>query len=216
MIRRPPRSTLFPYTTLFRSFDMLIKNAIGLFDALDIGSSHWAGLSIGGMMGYGLAAKHSNRLLSLIACDSRPEAPPEYAAYFQHRIDTAREKGMEGLVDLTIERWFTPETVKKNPPSLDKIREMIRSTDPVGHAGCCEALKKLSFTSILGDIKIPTLILGGEFDKGAPVEALAETARQIPGAQHKVISNAGHIIPVENKDEFQEVVERFLQEFGND
>src|SRR3712207_7526738 len=24
MIRRPPRSTLFPYTTLFRSFDMVI------------------------------------------------------------------------------------------------------------------------------------------------------------------------------------------------
>src|SRR2546429_10022106 len=24
MIRRPPRSTLFPYTTLFRSFDLLI------------------------------------------------------------------------------------------------------------------------------------------------------------------------------------------------
>src|SRR3989442_8224648 len=27
MIRRPPRSTLFPYTTLFRSVDILINNA---------------------------------------------------------------------------------------------------------------------------------------------------------------------------------------------
>src|SRR3712207_7425229 len=26
MIRRPPRSTLFPYTTLFRSVDMIAKN----------------------------------------------------------------------------------------------------------------------------------------------------------------------------------------------
>src|SRR3712207_8842328 len=26
MIRRPPRSTLFPYTTLFRSFEFLISN----------------------------------------------------------------------------------------------------------------------------------------------------------------------------------------------
>src|SRR5438309_8457347 len=41
MIRRPPRSTLFPYTTLFRSagektkpkatFDLLAENAAGLF-----------------------------------------------------------------------------------------------------------------------------------------------------------------------------------------
>src|SRR5258708_25525675 len=28
MIRRPPRSTLFPYTTLFRSFDHCRKSAI--------------------------------------------------------------------------------------------------------------------------------------------------------------------------------------------
>src|SRR2546430_6209671 len=27
MIRRPPRSTLFPYTTLFRSFDGAVKTA---------------------------------------------------------------------------------------------------------------------------------------------------------------------------------------------
>mgnify|MGYP002528033829 CR=1 FL=1 len=26
MLRRPPRSTLFPYTTLFRSFDLIISN----------------------------------------------------------------------------------------------------------------------------------------------------------------------------------------------
>src|SRR3712207_9122600 len=33
MIRRPPRSTLFPYTTLFRSFDFFEREALlgGLF-----------------------------------------------------------------------------------------------------------------------------------------------------------------------------------------
>ena len=198
------------------NFDMLIENAIGLFDALDISSSHWVGLSIGGMMGYGLAARHPDRLNSLVACDSRPDAPPEYANYFQHRIDVAQESGMEGLVDLTIERWFTPETVSQNPPVLDKVRQMIRNTDPVGHAGCCEALKKLSFGSILGDIKVPTLIIGGEFDKGAPVEAMTAAAGQIPGAKHRTISKAGHITPLENPEEFQRVLEAFLNEVDTD
>src|SRR5207248_4985086 len=31
MIRRPPRSTLFPYTTLFRSLGELLRRTIGLF-----------------------------------------------------------------------------------------------------------------------------------------------------------------------------------------
>src|SRR3712207_8248037 len=40
MIRRPPRSTLFPYTTLFRSFKSVIDNKkpeIVLFGATTIG-----------------------------------------------------------------------------------------------------------------------------------------------------------------------------------
>src|SRR5258707_9530303 len=36
MIRRPPRSTLFPYTTLFRSNDQAIVNAIILDPSLNI------------------------------------------------------------------------------------------------------------------------------------------------------------------------------------
>src|SRR5438270_5841462 len=32
MIRRPPRSTLFPYTTLFRSGDALVRRAAGVAD----------------------------------------------------------------------------------------------------------------------------------------------------------------------------------------
>src|SRR5258708_28568891 len=41
MIRRPPRSTLFPYTTLFRSLNME-QLALGLRQAAEaVGLSHW-------------------------------------------------------------------------------------------------------------------------------------------------------------------------------
>src|SRR5438046_6585198 len=38
MLRRPPRSTLFPYTTLFRSADAGIVNGAGAAEL-----SHWTG-----------------------------------------------------------------------------------------------------------------------------------------------------------------------------
>src|SRR5256886_10710208 len=34
MIRRPPRSTLFPYTTLFRSLMILVTTAVGYYAGL--------------------------------------------------------------------------------------------------------------------------------------------------------------------------------------
>ncbi|MDH3640338.1 MAG: alpha/beta fold hydrolase [Gammaproteobacteria bacterium] len=200
------QATPGPYT-----FDMLVADVIGLWDALGIERSHWIGLSIGGMIGYGVAIAQGQRLNTLTACDSRPDAPMDYAAYFQYRIDTARKKGMEGLVEPTIERWFTPETCQSNPPLLDKIRNMIRATDPVGHEGCCEALKTLAFGPRLKNIKVPTLILGGAADKGAPPEALAAASRMIPDCRHIVIENAGHISNIENPQDFNDALEAFLE-----
>src|SRR5256885_13191190 len=36
MIRRPPRSTLFPYTTLFRSLSLVLRNAGELISINDV------------------------------------------------------------------------------------------------------------------------------------------------------------------------------------
>src|SRR2546423_11125474 len=48
MIRRPPRSTLFPYTTLFRS----ILFAIGFFPGIRIdNTAHLAGMASGFVLG---------------------------------------------------------------------------------------------------------------------------------------------------------------------
>ena len=194
-----------PYT-----FPMLLKDAIGILDALEIEQTHWIGLSIGGMVGYGLGIHHGDRLKTIVACDSRPDAPPDYAAYFQSRIDKARAGGMDNVVETTIERWFTPEVRAKAPPVLDRVREMIRSTDPVGHEGCCEALKTLAYGPEIHKIQVPTLILGGAQDKGAPPEALAEAATKIPNGEHAVIPNAGHITPLENPEATLAVIEDWL------
>ena len=194
-----------PYT-----FPMLIDDALAIMDGAGVDKAHWIGLSIGGMMGYGIAMDHPERLRSLVACDSRPDAPPDYAAYFQSRIDKAKAYGMPGLVDMTIERWFTPESVAGKLPVIEKVKGMIATTDPVGHEGCCEALKTLSYGPRLHEIRVPTLIIGGAKDKGAPPEALAEAAAKIPGAEHAVVPDAGHICALENPSAFMAALKPFL------
>src|SRR5687768_17850076 len=47
MIRRPPRSTLFPYTTLFRSRENLRKQ-FGLDDPVGVRYVRWAGSMVKG------------------------------------------------------------------------------------------------------------------------------------------------------------------------
>ena len=192
------------------SFDMLIADAIALWDALGIEKSHWVGLSLGGMAGYGLAVAHPDRVLSMTFCDSRADAPPAYADYFSERIRITREEGMEGLVEPTVTRWFTDKSMADELPVLEKMREMIRRTNPTGHIGCCEAIRTLSYGAVLGEIKVPSLVVGGQEDMGAPPEVMAEVAAAIPGARHEVIPEAGHISNVENPGAFNAVLEKFL------
>src|SRR5437016_12047391 len=62
MIRRPPRSTLFPYTTLFRSFRMLRQGQRVIFE-LD-GSGRAAHLGIGAE-DHARSEEHTSELQSL-------------------------------------------------------------------------------------------------------------------------------------------------------
>jgi 3-oxoadipate enol-lactonase len=119
---------------------------------------------------------------------------------------------MEGVVEPTVTRWFTPATVTANPPSLDRVRDMLRSTNPVGHEGCCEALKRLAFGPGLNKITVPTLIIGGDEDKGAPPAVLAEAAAAIPDCRHVVIEKAGHIANIENPAAVNAAILAFMDE----
>src|SRR4051812_49720752 len=80
MIRRPPRSTLFPYTTLFRSARVVCDVLRGLHDlsvpvspavhpahrTLGRGCAQWRGSFLDGVLGdeVGLADRKSTRLNS--------------------------------------------------------------------------------------------------------------------------------------------------------
>src|SRR2546423_4305410 len=70
MIRRPPRSTLFPYTTLFRSraCSPALPNRGGLLGALQIGT--FAGVhphffTLGDELGHLRSEEHTSELQSL-------------------------------------------------------------------------------------------------------------------------------------------------------
>src|SRR5437016_13686520 len=55
MIRRPPRSTLFPYTTLFRSLRLVLRLGASAFRTLPLGAGSTPGRGLAGR-GRGAAA----------------------------------------------------------------------------------------------------------------------------------------------------------------
>lgn len=195
-----------PYT-----LEMLAQDAVGLLDHLKIEKAHFVGLSMGGMIGQHVALSHPHRLRSLVLCDTAAVVPQEAQPLWRERIATAREKGMQALLESTLERWFTPEFLKGNSPMLATIRKAFLATPVEGYVGASEAISRLDTLDRLSEIKVPTLILVGEDDPGTPVAASEVIHRRISGSKLIVLPACRHLSNVERAEGFNRHLLAFLK-----
>jgi len=186
-----------PYT-----LEQLVDDAIGLLDGLDIERVLWVGLSMGGMIGQGIALNHSNRLESLVLADTASIIPDEAQPVWQERIDAVRNQGMQAVAESTLERWFTPNYLKQNPPEIEQIRRQILATPVDGYIGCSEAIRRLNYLEELSAIRTPTLIMVGADDPGTPVAASEAMHSRIQGSNLVVIPDAAHLSNIEQTEIF--------------
>jgi len=194
-----------PYT-----LEQLVEDALGLMDGLGIDRVHWVGLSMGGMIGQGLALNHAHRLRSLALCDTAAALPADAQPIWDERIQRVRSKGLHALVDETMGRWFTAPFLSKNPPEVALVRRLFLDTPVAGYIGCSQAIRRLHYLERLREIRMPTLIIVGEDDPGTPVPAAQSMHERIPGSRLVVIPSAAHISNVEQPDRFNEALLGFL------
>jgi 3-oxoadipate enol-lactonase len=192
------------------TFDMLAYDAHALLEALGIDACHWVGLSIGGMIGQAFALKFPGVFKTLVLADTTSRNPPEAKPVWEARVKTAREKGMDAVVEPTLQRWLTEPYRKSHPETAARLAAMIRSTPVAGYAGCCAAIPTLNFTDQLKTIKVPTLVIVGEQDPGAPPEVARVIHREIARSELVIIPSAAHIANLEQTAAFNRALVPFL------
>ncbi len=195
-----------PYT-----LEQLVDDAIGLLDALKIDQVHWVGLSMGGMIGQGLALDHPGRLNTLVLADTAAIIPAEAQPVWQARIDAAVNGGLQAVAESTLERWFTPNYLKQNLHEIDQIRQQILATPLAGYIGCSEAIRRLNYLERLDAVRATTLIMVGADDPGTPVEASEAMHAQIKNSKLVVIPQAAHLSNIEQADLFNDQLIAFLE-----
>jgi 3-oxoadipate enol-lactonase len=175
-----------PYT-----IDGLAAAVTALLDAHDVGAFHYAGLSLGGMVGMALAARAPGRVRSLTLCCTSAYLQAGYA----ERARAVRAGGLAPIADAVLSRWFTPAFRSAFPQVAGQFAETLAGTDPEGYAGCCEAIDAMDLRPALPGITAPTLVIAGEQDPATPPWHGAVIASAIPGARLRVIRGAAHLAP---------------------
>lgn len=195
------------------SFSLLMNDLVQLWDVLKIERSSLVGLGLGGAISIGMGVHHSDRLARLIPCCCRGVMTPDFAAMWPKFIAIVKQYGMEGMVEPTVQRWFTDDFKAANLGVLDNVRRMIRGTNPIGYYGCIAAFLTLDFSAGLKDISVPTLFVSGADDHlGGPPPIMAGLATAVPGARHVSVPHAAHIANIQNPDGFNAILLDFLRD----
>jgi 3-oxoadipate enol-lactonase len=137
---------------------------------------------------------------------------PDFAAIWPRFIEVVKQHGMEGMVEPTVQRWFTSDFREANPETIEAMRRMIRGTDPRGYFGAIAAFLTLKFGDNIDRIRTPTLYVSGADDHlGGPPAIMQQLADKAPGARHVSVPNAAHICNLQNPAGFNAVLSSFVR-----
>jgi len=182
----------------------------GLLRHLAIERTHYVGLSMGGMIGQTFALKYPGVFDSLTLADTTCRYPAEAAPVWVDRIRLAEDKGMQPLVQPTLERWFTEPFRKAQPGVVARVGALIAGTPVAGYVGCSHAIPKINLTARLKEIRCPILVIVGEQDMGTPLAMAREIHENAPGSKLVILDNAAHLSNMERPREFDRALSEFL------
>lgn len=190
-------------------YDMagLARDVIRILDELGLDRVHFAGLSIGGMIGQVLGLDHAERFHSLMLCCTAPTTIPGSKSVWDERFAAIAAAGsVEPLADATMDRWLTERFRAADPRRWAEVRATIAGTTPAGYVGGGTAILNFDVRDRLPDLRLPTLVVWADEDPGTPPAGNQLIADLVPGAERHVFIGARHIPMVEYADQFTAVM----------
>ena len=194
------------------SMDQFAGDVLALLNYLDVGCAHFIGLSMGGMVCQELTIHHQQRMLSLVLCNTAA-FPADNGSYpLSDRLSMIEQTPMEIMADYATQACLSnPFTASLYNQTLD----MFKQNRTIPYMAATAVAYTVDYRSILPKIKLPTLIIAGEYDIVTPVWTAEYLHEHIPGSELVVIPQVGHLTKLENPVMFNQVLLHFLQNYTN-
>ena len=208
--------------------ESLYDDAVALLDQLGVEHCHWVGASVGGFVGARLAARHPDRVRSLVLIGFSMRRVPSASlrqidmlgwmvratrplgsvgTAVRRRVTEQVLRNMLGTTFMSDptrgadrERWRQRFMAQVVPEAMPMLREVF------GHPG--------NPPELLSRIQAPTLLIAGEDELAGLDEAHndpLQAQRVIPGARFVTIPGAGHMVLVEQPETGTAAITEFIR-----
>ncbi|TAH48511.1 MAG: alpha/beta hydrolase [Chloroflexota bacterium] len=188
-----------------------------LLDELKIERAILMGCSMGGSLALDFTLEHPERVSALIliaAGFSGFEAPADIVKQWDEQDAAFAAGDLERVVDLELKMWVDgPNRAPSQVPAhvREKVRAMEMDNLKIDTDGYNPVQLEPPAIGRLGEIQVPTLVIYGTGDQPHVIENGQTLAREIPNAQVLILENVGHVPSMEEPDEVDRGIERFLE-----
>ena len=193
------------------SMGTLVRDTERLMAHVEMQDAVVVGLSIGGMIAQGLAAKRLDLVRALVLSNTACKIGTR--AIWAERIAQVEAGGVAALAEGTMQRWFSARF--RATPESAAWRHMLERSPVQGYLGCCHAIAGTDFITPTSGLRLAALGIASSEDGSTPPDLVRETTELIPGAQFRLIRGAGHIACVEAADAYVAVLSEFLAAQGH-
>ncbi len=183
-----------------------------LLDRLHLRRVILGGVSLGGYVAFECMRLFPERVSALVLANTRPEPDPAEMRGIRNEMAlSVAEEGLGVLAELQTERLLAPDSLHDDGLVGD-VRAMILENSPDGAVAALGAMRERPDSRpLLGEIRVPTLVVGGEEDGISSPEVMGAMAAEIPDARHVTITKTGHLSNLEAPEKFNAALADFLE-----
>jgi pimeloyl-ACP methyl ester carboxylesterase len=207
----PPTPSPYP-------MDLLADDCAAVLNSLGVDKPVIVcGLSMGGYVAFALYRRHPSLVRGMILAATRAGADsPEAQENREKAAASVEENGIQDVVDGMLPKLMSSQTYTDRPEMVNQVKSIMDQTSSQGMVAALMGMKtRPDSTPLLGEIKVPVLILHGADDQLIPLSESELMHSRIKGSQMEVIANAGHLPNLEQPEEFNQAVIRFLNLLDN-
>lgn len=191
----------------------LAESAVALLDHYGVESATLVGLSMGGMVAQQFAVDHPDRLDRLVLVATSPSFGRPGTDFAEKYLASRYEPLDEGktpadLAPGVVDMLMGPDPHPDAPANC--IASMSRITSDA-YRRALECLVTWAFDDQLHQIDTATLCIAGADDATSPVKSMQRLTDGIDGAELAVIESCGHLVNLDQPDEFNQLLEAFLR-----
>jgi 3-oxoadipate enol-lactonase len=177
------------------------RDLMELLDHVGWQSAVAAGCSMGGCVAQALAGLYHSRVNALGLIDTTAWYDEDAAAFWRDRANAVRSKGLVGLVEFQLPRWFSDEFRKAHPELVKTATEVFLRNDLDCYAASCIMLGEADLRAYLKKLSVPAAVIVGEQDNATPVADAQYLHGAIPNSTLTIIPGARHLTPIECPEE---------------